>query len=67
VAATPGRRGYRIGDTNTFLYEAFQYVFDNYEANDDLTAIVMFRDDVDTGARRAIPNIKRRVDAIGKR
>jgi hypothetical protein len=57
-APTIGRPGYRVGDGNTFLYEAFEYVFDHFKSSDDRIAIIMFSDGVDTGAGRAIPNIQ---------
>ncbi|HEY3038481.1 MAG TPA: VWA domain-containing protein [Pyrinomonadaceae bacterium] len=66
VSASIGRPGYRIGDTNTYLYEAFRYLFDNFRIDDDRIAIVMFSDGVDTAAGRAMPNINRRVDEVGK-
>ena len=66
VAASIGRHGYRVGDTNTYLYEAFRYVFDNFQADNDRIAIVMFSDGVDTAAGRAMPNIRRRADEVGK-
>ncbi len=66
VPASIGRQGYRIGDTNTFLYEAFRYLFDNFRVDDDKIAIVMFSDGVDTAAGRAMPNINRRADEVGK-
>jgi VWFA-related protein len=66
VPASVGNAGYRIGDTNTFLYEAFRYIFDNFKADNDRIAVVMFSDGVDTGAGRAMPNINRRVNEIGR-
>ena len=66
VPASIGRHGYRIGDTNTYLYEALRYVFDNFQADNDRIAILMFSDGVDTAAGRAMPNIRRRVDEVGK-
>jgi Ca-activated chloride channel family protein len=66
LPASTSRTGYRIGDTNTYLYEAFQYIFDNFRVNDDRIAVVMFSDGVDTAAGRAMPNINRRVEEIGK-
>jgi VWFA-related protein len=58
--------GYRIGDTNTFLYEAFRYIFDNFKADNDRLAVVMFTDGVDTAAGRQIGNINKRADEIGR-
>jgi VWFA-related protein len=66
VAASTGRSGYRIGDTNTYLYEALQYLFDNFRADNDRIAIVIFSDGIDTAAGRDISNINRRVDEVGK-
>jgi VWFA-related protein len=66
VPASIGRTGYRIGDTNTYLYEAFRYLFDNFQIDNDRIAVVMFSDGVDTGAGRATANINRRADEIGK-
>ena len=60
------QNGYRIGDTNTFLYEALRYIFDNFKADNDRTAVVMFSDGVDTAAGRDVSNIKRRANDIGK-
>jgi VWFA-related protein len=51
---------------NTFLYEAFQHVFDHFKSEDDRIAIIMFSDGVDTGAGRDVRMIKKRVDGIGK-
>ena len=65
-APTIGRPGWRVGDGNTFLYEAFQYVFDHFKSEDDRIAIIMFSDGVDTGAGRDVRMIKKRVDGIGK-
>ena len=66
VPATISSHGYRVGDYNTYMYEAFQYVFENFEAGNDRIAVITFTDGVDTAAGRAVPNIKRRVDDIGK-
>lgn len=66
VTASIGRPGYRVGDYNTYLYEALRYIFDNFKADNDRIAVVMFSDGVDTAAGRAVPNIKRRADEIGK-
>src|SRR5262249_47411270 len=38
VRPAPGRNGYNIGDNNTYLYEAFQYVFDMLRDNRDRVA-----------------------------
>jgi Ca-activated chloride channel family protein len=66
VPASVGQHGYRIGDTNTYLYEAFRYVFHNFKADSDRIAVVMFSDGVDTGAGRVMPNIRQRADEIGR-
>ena len=66
VNASIGRPGHRVGDYNTYLYEALRYIFDNFKADDDRIAVVMFSDGVDTAAGRGVPNIKRRADEIGK-
>ncbi len=51
VAASIGQHGYRIGDTNTYLYEALRYIFGNFKADNDRIAVVMFSDGVDTVCR----------------
>ena len=61
------RRGYNVGDGNTYLYEAFQYVFNHLRADSDYVAVVMFSDGVDTGAGRDIGRIKKRSNEIGKK
>ena len=66
VTPTISRPGYRVGDTNTFLFEAFQHCFNQIKSDDDRIAIIMFTDGVDTGAGRDVRNIKKRVDEIGK-
>jgi len=66
VPATIFGPGYRVGDYNTYMYEAFRYVFENFQAGNDRIAIIMFTDGVDTAAGRGVPDIKRRVDGIGK-
>ena len=66
VTPTVFHPGYRVGDVNTFLYEAFQHVFNQFKDKDDRIAVIMFSDGVDTGAGRAVPNIQKRVDDIGK-
>ena len=66
VSASIGRNGYRVGDTNTYLYEAFQYMFENFKADNDRIAIVVFSDGVDTAAGRAMTNIRRRADEVGR-
>lgn len=66
VPATPGRPGYNVGDGNTYLYEALRYVFDNYRADGDRIAVVMFSDGVDTGAGRSSNRIEKRAEEIGK-
>jgi VWFA-related protein len=66
VPASIGRPGYRIGDTNTCLYEAFRHIFDNFKADNDRIAVVMFSDGVDTAAGRTLPNIRRRADEVGR-
>lgn len=66
VPASIGQHGYRIGDTNTYLYEAFQYVFNRFKADNDRIAIVMFSDGVDTAAGRSNPNIRQRANKVGR-
>jgi Ca-activated chloride channel family protein len=66
VPASIGQHGYRIGDTNTYLYEAFRYVFNSFKANNDRIAVVMFSDGVDTAAGRSNPNIRQRANEIGR-
>ena len=66
VPASIGQHGYRIGDTNTYLYEAFRYVFNSFKADNDRIAVVMFSDGVDTAAGRANPNIRQRANEIGR-
>jgi Ca-activated chloride channel homolog len=66
MPASTGRTGYRIGDTNTYLYEGLQYLFDNFKADNDRIAIVMFSDGVDTAAGRDMSNVNRRIDEVGK-
>lgn len=66
VSASIGQHGYRIGDTNTYLYEAFRYVFNSFKADNDRIAVVMFSDGVDTAAGRANPNIRQRANEIGR-
>jgi len=65
-APTIWQHGWRVLDGNTFLYEAFQYVFDHFRSRDDRIVIIMFSDGVDTGAGRDVRRIKKRVDGIGK-
>jgi VWFA-related protein len=60
------RPGYRVMDGNTYLYEAFQDVFDQVKDMDDRLAIIIFSDGVDTGAGRVIPNIQKRNENIGE-
>lgn len=67
---TFGRTGYRVGDGNTFMYEALQHVLENFKPDDDVNdrvAVVMFTDGVDTGAGRWIGRINKRVDEVGKK
>jgi VWFA-related protein len=64
--ATIGRPGYNVGDANTFMYEALQYVFEHVRSRDDKIAVVMFSDGVDTGAGRSMERIKERANSIGK-
>jgi VWFA-related protein len=66
VPATLGRQGYNVGDGNTYLYEAFRFVFDNYRAEGDRIAVVVFSDGIDTGAGRDMDRIERRAEEIGK-
>ena len=58
--------GYRIGDSNTFLWETFQHCFTHFEDSDDRVAIIMFTDGVDTGAGRDVRAMKQRVDDEGQ-
>lgn len=64
--AAVGHAGYRVGDGNTYLYEAFQYVFNYFQADHERIAVVMFSDGVDTAAGRALPNMRRRADEVGR-
>jgi Ca-activated chloride channel family protein len=67
VPATIGRAGYRVGDGNTNLYEALQYVFVNFKAGSgDRIAVIVFSDGVDTAAGRSINHIRRRADEVGQ-
>jgi VWFA-related protein len=66
VPATIGQHGYRIGDTNTYLYEALRYVFNSFKVDNDRIAVMVFSDGVDTAAGRANPNIRQRANKIGK-
>jgi Ca-activated chloride channel homolog len=66
VQATIGHPGYRIGDTNTYLYEAFRYIFDNFRSDSDRIAVVMFSDGIDTAAGRSMPNIRKRVEEVAR-
>jgi VWFA-related protein len=66
VTPTIFHPGYRIGDGNTYLYEAFLYAFKHFKSSDDRIAIIMFSDGVDTGGGRIIPKIQKRVDNIGE-
>jgi len=66
VTPTIFHPGHRVGDYNTFLYEAFLHLFTEVKNPDDRIAFIMFSDGVDTAAGRAVPNIQRRVDGIGK-
>ena len=64
--ASIGRHGYRIGDGNTYLYEALQYLFENFKADSDRIAVIVFSDGIDTGAGRVLPNINRRAEEVAK-
>jgi Ca-activated chloride channel family protein len=66
VPATVHQRGYRVGDMNTYLYEALYYLFENFNADDDRIAVILFSDGIDTGAGRVISDINRRVDRVAK-
>jgi VWFA-related protein len=66
IPSAPGRNGYNIGDYNTFLYEAFQHVFDMLRDNRDRVAVIMFSDGVDTGGGRDIRKMKKRAEEIGQ-
>ncbi|MDT4896214.1 MAG: hypothetical protein QOH25_1291 [Acidobacteriota bacterium] len=63
---TVGRPGYNIGDGNTYLYEALQYVFEHVRGDDDKIAVIAFSDGVDTGAGRSFERTKERAETIGK-
>lgn len=60
VAPSPG------ADPNTYLYEAFQYIFDNFKAPHDRIAVIMFTDGRDTRAGRVIGNAKKRAKDVGE-
>ncbi|HET9712280.1 MAG TPA: VWA domain-containing protein [Pyrinomonadaceae bacterium] len=66
LPAALDRPGYNVGDGNTYIYEALRYVFDNYRADGDRIAVVMFSDGVDTGAGRSMNRIEKRAEEIGK-
>lgn len=66
VPATLGRPGYNVGDGNTYLYEALRHVFDNYKADGDRIAVMVFSDGVDTGAGRGSEQIEKRAEELGK-
>lgn len=66
VPATISGPGYRVHDYNTYMYEAFRDIFEDFKAGNDRIAIIMFTDGVDTAAGRFVPNIKRRIDEIAK-
>jgi VWFA-related protein len=66
IPPAPGRNGYNIGDHNTFLYEAFQYVFDLLRNNRERIAVIMFSDGIDTGAGRHLGKIRKRGEEIGQ-
>lgn len=53
-------------DPNTYLYEAFQYIFDNFKAPHDRVAVLMFSDGRDTRAGRDIRNVKKRAQNVGE-
>ena len=63
---TVGRQGYNIGDGNTYMYEALQYVFEHVRGDDDKVAVIAFSDGVDTGAGRSMERIKERAETLGK-
>jgi VWFA-related protein len=65
-ASTIGHPGWRVLDGNTFLYEAFEYVFDHSRSSVDRIAIIMFSDGVDTGVARDVRGMKKRIDGIAK-
>jgi Ca-activated chloride channel family protein len=66
LPATISRQGYNVGDGNTYMYEALQYVFENVREGDNKVAVMMFSDGVDTGAGRSMERIKERADTVGK-
>jgi Ca-activated chloride channel homolog len=66
VPPVPGRNGRNVGDGNTYLYEAFQYVFDMLRDNRDRVAVIMFSDGVDTGGGRSLEKARKRAEVIGQ-
>ncbi len=66
LPASISRPGYRVGDNNTYLYEAFRYLFERFQADIDRIAVVMFSDGVDTGGGRTAPRVKRRAEEVGE-
>lgn len=66
VPASVGRNGYRVGDYNTNLYDALQYLFQNFKADNDRIAVIVFSDGIDTAAGRVISDINRRVEQVAK-
>jgi len=65
VTPTIFHAGYRVGDANTYLFEAFKHCLTHFENSDDRVAIIMFTDLVDTGGGRLIPKMKNRADQMG--
>ncbi len=62
----PGRNGRNVGDNNTYLFEAFQYVFEMLRDNRDRVAVIMFSDGIDTGGGRSLPGARKRAEEIGQ-
>jgi Ca-activated chloride channel homolog len=54
-----------IYDNNTYLFEAFRYVFDMLRNNRDRVAVITFSDGIDTGGGRVISNQRKRVEELG--
>jgi Ca-activated chloride channel homolog len=52
-------------DHNTYLFEAFGYVFDMLRNERDRVAVITFSDGIDTGGGRSISNARKRVEELG--
>jgi Ca-activated chloride channel homolog len=55
-----------VYDYNTYLFEAFKYVFDMLQDNRDRVMLITFSDGIDTGGARSISNMKKRVEELGR-